>query len=79
MCEWFKGLFYFLKCLINKYFLLQPVPEPAAEQLASEDISQIRRKLFASLLKVIAETNDGTSSQSETAQKEDKTAFNSGK
>lgn len=60
---------------MNIYFLLQPVPEPATEQLGSEDISQIRRKLFASLLKVIAETNDGTLSQSETPQKDDKTAF----
>lgn len=61
------------------YFLLQPVPEPATEQLVSEDISQMRRKLFASLLKAIAETNEGTLSQSGTAQKDDKTVFNSGK
>lgn len=61
------------------YFLLQPVPEPATEQLVSEDISQIRRKLFASFLKAIAETNEGSLSQSQTAQKDDKTVFNSGK
>lgn len=63
---------------MNIYFLLQPVPEPATELLVTEDISQIRRKLFASLLKAISETNEGNLSQSETHQKEDKTAFNSG-
>lgn len=63
---------------MNIYFLLQPVPEPATEQLVTEDISQIRRKLFASLLKAIAETNEGNLSQTETPQKEDNTAFNRG-
>lgn len=64
---------------MNVYFLFQSLPEPPAEQLVSEDISQIRRRLFMSLLKAIAETNEGTLLQSETAQKEDKTTFNSGK
>lgn len=64
---------------MNIYFLSQPLPEPAPEQLLSEDIGQIRLKLFASLLKAIAERNQGTLSQSETAQKEDKTAFSRGK
>lgn len=54
---------------MNIYFLLQLVPQPASEQLVSGDIGQIRRRVFASLLKAIAET----------AKKEDKTAFYSGK
>lgn len=64
---------------MNIYFLLQPIPESGSEQLASEDIGQIRRKLFASLLKVVAETNKEALSQSEDAQEEDETTFNSGK
>lgn len=60
------------------YFLLQAVSEPATEESASEDIDQIRRTLFASLLKAIAESR-GAVSQSETSLKEDKTVCNSGK
>lgn len=61
------------------HFLLQPVPEPAIEELVSEDISQIRHKVFKSLLKAIAETNGGTLLLSDSPQKEDNTASDSGK
>lgn len=61
---------------------MQLLPETATEELVSEDVGQIRRRLFASLLKSIAEKNGETLSQSEepeVASDRGKMVFSSGK
>ncbi|XP_029301688.1 centrosomal protein of 295 kDa isoform X2 [Cottoperca gobio] len=49
----------------------QPLPEAASEDLVSENISQTRLKLLASLLRAIEESNGGTLSHLEDPQGKD--------
>lgn len=49
----------------------QPVPEAPSQELVSENIGQTRRKLLASLLRAIEETNGGTLSHLEDPQEKE--------
>lgn len=60
-----------LQLMENVFCHPQPVPEAAGEVLASENISQNRLKLLASLLRAIEETNGGTLSHLEDPQEKD--------